>query len=101
LTVLILMGIASFAFFILVFARNGAKQRIFDRNTGTRLDFKGLAQQFLSLASKQLAIILAIFFLFLALGYYIRNFGLLYSIGNIIYGASYTDVRIRIWVNRI
>lgn len=101
LTVLILMGIASFAFFILVFARNGAKQRIFDRNTETRLDFKGLAQQFLSLASKQLAIILAIFFLFLALGYYIRNFGLLYSIGNIIYGASYTDVRIRIWVNRI
>lgn len=101
LTVLILMAIASFVFFIFMFMRNGAKQGVFNRDTETRLDFKELAQQFLSLASKQLGIILAVFFLFLALGYYIRNFGLLYSPGRIIYGASYTDVAIRVWVNRI
>ena len=101
LTILILMAIISLGFFIFMFVRNGAKQGAFNNNQEARLDLKYVLKQFLSLASKQLAIIIGVFFLFIALGYYIKSFGILYTPGNVVYGAGYTDVHITLWVYRI
>lgn len=101
LTILVLMAIISLGFFIFMFVRNGAKQGAFHNDQEVRLDLKYILKQFLSLASKQLAIVIGIFFVILALGYYIKSFGILYTPGNVVYGAGYTDVHVTLWVYRI
>lgn len=48
----------------------------------------------LGAAWKQLSILGGIFFLLLALGFYIRSFDLLYSSRGVAFGASYTDIHV-------
>lgn len=100
LTVLITIAIASFVLFIVLFSLKG-KQGVFSGDDVKQLDIKDISKQFLSMASKQLAIVVGIFFLFLAAGYYLRSFTLLYSPTGLVYGAGYTDLNITLWVYRI
>ncbi len=100
LTVLITIAIASFVLFIILFTLKG-KQGVFSGDDIKQLDIKDISKQFLSMASKQLAIVIGIFFLFLAAGYYLRSYTLLYSPTGLVYGAGYTDLNVTLWVYRI
>ncbi|WP_213818949.1 UPF0182 family protein [Garciella nitratireducens] len=101
LIILIFMTMASLGFYIFLLIRNGTKQGIFHNKKEDRIDLKYILQEFFSLASKQLAIMVGAFFLILALGYYIKTFGILFTPGNLVYGAGYTDIHITLWIYRI
>ena len=45
-------------------------------------------------ALRQLVILGVVFFLVLGLGYYLRAYDLLYSLRGVVYGASYTDIKV-------
>ncbi len=46
------------------------------------------------IAVRQLIILGVIFFIVLGLGYFIKSYDLLYSLRGVVYGASYTDIRV-------
>lgn len=100
LSVLIILALASVAFFIIMFSLKG-KQGVFNQEEENKMDIKEIYSQFISLASKQLGIIVAVFFLFLAFGYALKSYTLLYSPRGVAYGASYTDLNVTLWVYRI
>jgi len=52
-------------------------------------------------AKKHLIFLCGILLLLMACGYYLKIFGLLYSIHGAAFGASYTDVIIKVWAFRI
>ncbi|MDR3225813.1 MAG: UPF0182 family protein [Clostridiales Family XIII bacterium] len=53
------------------------------------------------IASKQITVIGVIFFLMLAVYFFLAQFDLLYSTNGIVYGAGYTDIHITLWMYRI
>ena len=54
-----------------------------------------------SIASKQLIITGVVLFLMLALHFYLSQFDLLHSHNGIVYGAGYSDVKVRLIVIKI
>ena len=66
----------------------------FDMNVRPISNPKDIYRNILGAASKQLMFLGGIFFLFMAFGFYLRTFDLLYSPRGVAYGASYTDVNI-------
>lgn len=71
--------------------RKKAKKQFDDNN------FK----QLLSIASNQLLALGIIFFLMVAVNFYLRQFDLLYSGTGVLYGAGFTDVNVTLWMYRI
>ncbi|WP_432666056.1 UPF0182 family protein [Wukongibacter baidiensis] len=55
----------------------------------------------LDIAARQLIVIGFIFFTVLGLGYYLRTYELLYSTRGVVYGASYTDIKVTLLKYRI
>lgn len=55
---------------------------------------KDIYRNILGAASKQLSLLGGLFFILLAIGFYLKSFDLLYSPSGVAYGASYTDVNI-------
>ena len=49
----------------------------------------------------QVVVLGVLFFLALAVSFFLRQFDLLYSTRGALYGAGYTDVNVTLWVNRI
>jgi uncharacterized membrane protein (UPF0182 family) len=66
----------------------------YDMNVRPINNPKDIYRNILAAASKQLMFLGGIFFLILALGFYLRTFDLLYSPRGVAYGASYVDVNI-------
>lgn len=66
----------------------------FDINVKSINNSKDIYKSILGAASKQLMFLGGIFFLLLAVGFYLKIFDLLYSPSGVAYGASYTDVNI-------
>ncbi|MBQ9973144.1 MAG: UPF0182 family protein, partial [Firmicutes bacterium] len=58
-------------------------------------------KQLLSIASKQLIVLGIIFFLMLAVNFFLRQYELLYSSTGVLYGAGFTDVNVTLWVYRV
>ncbi len=67
-------------------------QRGFDRENGMEL---------LRIAIRQLTVLGFLFFVILGVGYYLKQYDLLFSPRGVAYGASYTDVHVTLWVYRI
>jgi len=57
-------------------------------------------KQFIGIAKTQIVIIGVLFFLMLAVKFFLQQYDLLYSGTGVLYGAGYTDVNITIWVYR-
>ena len=58
-------------------------------------------KQFLTIASGQLIILGVIFFLMVALHFFLKQYDLLYAHTGAVYGAGFTDVNITLWIYRI
>lgn len=56
--------------------------------------------QLLSIASRQISIMGALFFLLVGTNIYIKQFSLLHSESKLLYGAGYTDMNVTLWVYR-
>ncbi len=57
-------------------------------------------KQFLTIASHQLTALGVIFFLMLALDFFLKQFDLLHAHTGVVYGAGFTDVNITLWMYR-
>lgn len=57
--------------------------------------------QLVSIAEKQLIIVGVLFFVMVGISFFLRQFDLLYGHTGAVYGASYTDVNITLWMYRI
>ncbi|WP_434565478.1 UPF0182 family protein [Thermoanaerobacterium thermosaccharolyticum] len=55
----------------------------------------------LMIAFRQIAVLGFVFFVVLALGYYLKAYGILYSKSGVVFGAGYTDVHVRLLFYRI
>ncbi|MBK5246730.1 MAG: UPF0182 family protein, partial [Peptostreptococcaceae bacterium] len=55
----------------------------------------------MGIASKQLIVIGVLFFVMLGVNFYLKQFGLLYSKTDLLYGAGFTDANVTLWVYRI
>jgi uncharacterized protein len=64
-------------------------------------NIKGVKNGLTSFAGKQLAVISALLLLMVSVGYVLRAFYLLYSPRGVVYGASYTDVRVSLLFYRL
>ncbi|MEI8216061.1 MAG: UPF0182 family protein [Eubacteriales bacterium] len=58
-------------------------------------------KEILALASRQIMILGALFFLMMASNLFLKQFSILYDHSGIVYGAGFTDVNITLWVYRI
>ena len=58
-------------------------------------------KEILSLASRQIIILGATFFILMASNLFLKQFGILYEQNGIFYGAGFTDVNITLWMYRI
>ncbi len=68
-----------------------------------QLDNENL-KELLSIATVQLIVVGVIFFVMLAINFYLRQYSLLYGAtgsSGVVYGAGYTDVNITLWMYRI
>lgn len=100
LVILLLLAIVTLAYFFIMLIVKG-KQKIFRPEEENKINFKETYHQFISLASRQLGVVLGVFFLFLAFGYVLRSYTLLYSSRGIVFGASYIDLKVILWLYRI
>ena len=58
-------------------------------------------KQLLSIAQKELIILGIIFFIMLAVNFFLKQFGLLYSTLGVVFGAGFADVNVTLWMYRI
>jgi uncharacterized protein len=68
-----------------------------------QLDNENL-RELLSIATVQLIVVGVVFFVMLAINFYLRQYSLLYGAtgsSGVVYGAGYTDVNITLWMYRI
>ena len=101
LLILIILAIATFALFIILFALKGRQGVYTEEDNIKNINIKTISKDFISMASKQLSIVVGIFFMLLAGGFYLKTFTLLYSPTGIVYGAGYTDLNVTLWLYRI
>ena len=55
----------------------------------------------MGIASKQLIVIGVLFFIMLGVNFYLKQYNLLYSKTDLLYGAGFTDANVTLWVYRI
>ncbi|MBF8982271.1 UPF0182 family protein [Lutibacter sp. B2] len=70
------------------------------RNFHKKMDMQN-GRQLLELALNQLVVLGVILLVILGLGYILKTYDLLYSTRGVAYGASYTDVKVTLWVYRL
>lgn len=58
-------------------------------------------KQLLSIAQKELIVLGAIFFVMLAVNFFLKQYSLLYSSVGAVYGAGFTDVNVTLWMYRL
>lgn len=58
-------------------------------------------RELLTIASKQLIIVGALFFLMLGVHFFLKQYSLLFGSTGAVYGAGFTDINITLWVYRI
>ncbi|MDR2610243.1 MAG: UPF0182 family protein [Clostridiales Family XIII bacterium] len=61
----------------------------------------GSFKEILHIASKQVIAIGVIFFLMIAVNYWLKQYDLLYSATGAVFGAGFTDINITLWVYRV
>ena len=61
----------------------------------------GHFRELIHVASKQIIVLGILFFLMLAVNFFLRQFDLLYTSSDVLYGAGYTDINITLWIYRI
>jgi uncharacterized membrane protein (UPF0182 family) len=61
---------------------------------------QGSFKEILHIASKQIIAVGIIFFLMIAVNYWLKQYDLLYSSTGAVFGAGYTDIHITLWVYR-
>ncbi|NLP29653.1 MAG: UPF0182 family protein [Clostridiales bacterium] len=67
---------------------------------GGRVD-KGNMKELVTIASRQFKILGVIFFLMLAVNFWLKQYTLLYTSGRgVLYGAGFTDINVTLWVYR-
>ncbi|MDR0518649.1 MAG: UPF0182 family protein [Clostridiales Family XIII bacterium] len=70
-------------------------------SAGPRQQSSAGMKDLLHIASKQITFIGVVFFLMLAVYFFLAQFDLLYSTNGVVFGAGYTDVNITLWMYRI
>ena len=70
------------------------------RRLGKKI-FSSNWKAFLDLAVRQVVVLAVIFFVVIGLGYFLKQFQLMYHQGSTVYGASFVDVNIYLWQYRI
>ena len=61
----------------------------------------GSFRELIYIASKQIVVLGILFFLMLAVNFFLRQFDLLYTSTTVLYGAGYKDIHVTLWVYRI
>ncbi|MDR3365253.1 MAG: UPF0182 family protein [Clostridiales Family XIII bacterium] len=61
----------------------------------------GHFRELIYIASKQIIVLGILFFLMLGVNFFLRQFDLLYTSTDVLYGAGYMDIHITLWVYRI
>ncbi len=69
------------------------------RRPKKKFDNKNI-NQFIGIAKTQIIVIGVLFFIMLAIRFFLRQYELLYSSTGVLYGAGYTDVNITLWIYR-
>ena len=70
-------------------------------NPGPRVN-RNTVDSLLKVADTQLVVLGVLFFLLLALHFYLKQFSLLYSSSSgVVYGAGFTDIHVTVWVYRL
>lgn len=70
-------------------------------NPGPRVN-RNTVDSLLKVAGTQLVVLGVLFFLLLALHFYLKQFSLLYSSSSgVVYGAGFTDIHVTVWVYRL
>ncbi|AHM55389.1 hypothetical protein EAL2_c00250 [Peptoclostridium acidaminophilum DSM 3953] len=100
-----LLFITVIFYFILVSDEASKGQRTFEKDIDLDVRrFRNIAStpmQLFTLAMNQIVTIAVVFFMIVALRNYLDTFNLLYSSRGAAYGASYTDIKITLWVYRV
>ena len=99
-SILFIIALVTFVFLIAIFAMRG-QERIIEDIRNRNLDFKSIYKEFLIMASKQISVIVSIFFLLLGFSFVLKTYTLLYSPRGVAYGASYTDLKVTLVVYKI
>jgi len=61
----------------------------------------GHFRELIYIASKQIVVLGILFFLMLGVNFFLRQFDLLYTSSDVLYGAGYKDINVTLWVYRI
>jgi uncharacterized membrane protein (UPF0182 family) len=70
------------------------------RPKGQSLIKSGSFKEILHIASKQIIVVGIVFFVMIAVNYWLKQYELLYSSTGAVFGAGYTDINITLWVYR-
>ncbi|MDR1068710.1 MAG: UPF0182 family protein [Clostridiales Family XIII bacterium] len=70
------------------------------RPKGQSLIKSGSFREILHIASKQIIVVGIVFFVMIAVNYWLKQYELLYSTTGAVFGAGYTDINITLWVYR-
>lgn len=97
---LILIAIITIIFYIFVAADNIGfyKENVIRMNRGRKIDH---VKNIIEYGGRRFAIIISVIFITIGLGYILKNYNLVYSLKGVAFGASYTDVNITLFFNRI
>jgi uncharacterized protein len=80
---------------VVVFLISNVKEKLFSRGAkGPFLSMRNMSSGLGKFAGKQLAVICSLLLLMVSFGYILKSFYLLYSERGVVFGASYTDIRV-------
>ncbi|MCT4563306.1 MAG: UPF0182 family protein [Maledivibacter sp.] len=96
---IVLLAIVTVIFYVIMMMLR--RPTLIEVNSGEEFGPRQLnldnGKKIFEIALRQLVILGVVFFLVLGLGYYLRSYDLLYSLRGVVYGASYTDIKITLF----
>ena len=82
-------------------AKGGAKRRTRKPSGGKKTLDNDNLRELLQIGKHQLTVVGIVFFIMLAIHYFLKQFTLLYTHTGAVYGAGFTDVNITLWMYRV
>ena len=82
-------------------AKGGAKKRAKKKPAAKKQLDNDNIRELLQIGKHQLTVVGVVFFIMLAIHYFLKQFTLLYTHTGAVYGAGFTDVNITLWVYRV
>ncbi len=94
ISLLVILVIITFIIYISFSAKDKIQDKVVNINNKTFKSFKSFKSGITNFAGKQLAVLSALIMLFIAFGYMINAWNLVYSPQGAVFGASYTDMKV-------